>query len=75
MTGRTCETPGCRGDLKDTVINFGENLIPRILEMGFNECSKSDLVLCMGSSMRVTPACDMPMTCLPKGGKVVIVNL
>ena len=25
-TGRKCETPGCGGDLKDTIINFGENL-------------------------------------------------
>ena len=25
-TGRICETPGCDGELKDTDINFGENL-------------------------------------------------
>ena len=75
MTGRICETPGCMGDLKDTGINFGEQLIPRILNKGFDECGKSDLELCMGSSMRVTPACDMPFEAKKKGGKVVIVNL
>lgn len=35
----------------------------------------SRLVVCMGSSMRVTPACDMPLTCTATGGKVVIINL
>ena len=31
LTGRKCDTPGCGGDLKDTIINFGENLKPEIL--------------------------------------------
>ena len=25
-TGRICDTPGCKGELKDTIINFGEGL-------------------------------------------------
>ena len=25
-TGRKCDTPDCNGDLKDTIINFGESL-------------------------------------------------
>ena len=25
-TGRKCDTPSCNGPLKDTIINFGENL-------------------------------------------------
>ena len=29
----------------------------------------------MGSSMRVIPACDMPLTCTETGVKVVIINL
>ena len=35
----------------------------------------SDLVLCMGSSMRVQPACQMPMGCKLSGGKIVMINL
>ena len=31
LTGRICDTPGCGGQLKDTIINFGENLKPEIL--------------------------------------------
>ena len=26
LTGRKCDTPGCGGDLKDTIIQFGEML-------------------------------------------------
>ena len=74
-TGRICDTPGCGGALRDTIINFGENLREDILEFGFDECAKSDLCLCMGSSMRVNPACEMPLGCIPNGGKIVIVNL
>lgn len=32
-TGRKCEVPGCNGDLKDTIINFGENLNPNIFDL------------------------------------------
>lgn len=74
-TGRICDTPGCKGELKDTIINFGEGLKGEILQDGFVWCALSDLVLIMGSSMRVSPACDMPLCCIPSGGKVVIVNL
>ena len=33
-TGRMCESVGCNGHLKDTIINFGENLNENILELG-----------------------------------------
>ena len=26
QTGQKCDNPSCRGPLKDTIINFGENL-------------------------------------------------
>lgn len=42
--------------------------------MGFIQSQLADLHLIMGSSMRVTPACNMPMASLTNG-KVVIVNL
>lgn len=74
-TGRKCDTPGCNGDLKDTIINFGESLDGDILTKGFAECAKSDLVVAMGSSMRVNPACSMPLTTLVSGGKFVMINL
>ena len=60
MTGRQCDTPGCDGDLKDTIINFGESLNYDILDKAGENSANSDLMLCLGSSMRVDPAYRMP---------------
>ena len=73
-TGRICEDDSCRGKLKDSIINFGEDLIEEILDKGFEESTRADLCLAMGSSLTVTPAADMPKT-TGKRGKLVIVNL
>ena len=34
-TGRKCDDSKCKGDLKDSIINFNENLDEKILETGF----------------------------------------
>ena len=59
-TGRRCDDPGCRGALYDSIINFGENLPEKELNAGFENSEKADLCLVLGSSLRVTPAADMP---------------
>ena len=73
-TGRRCEDPKCGGVLNDTIINFGENLPEWELKEGFRQAKLADLHLCLGSSLRVTPAADMPYISSKKG-KLVIVNL
>jgi len=35
QTGRKCPDAKCKGDLKDSIINFGENLPERELNVGF----------------------------------------
>ena len=72
-TGRFCEN--CGKDLYDSIINFGENLPDRELTCGFEECTKADVCLALGSSLRVTPAADMPLETAVNGGKLIIVNL
>jgi NAD-dependent SIR2 family protein deacetylase len=74
-TGNICDDPLCKGELIDTIINFNENLQEKDLDLGFGHSSVADLCLCMGSSLRVTPAASMPEMVFQKGGKVVIVNL
>eukprot|EP01017_Pseudomicrothorax_dubius_P003548 TRINITY_DN10534_c0_g1_i2.p1 TRINITY_DN10534_c0_g1~~TRINITY_DN10534_c0_g1_i2.p1 ORF type:complete len:398 (-),score=77.10 TRINITY_DN10534_c0_g1_i2:37-1230(-) len=74
-TGRFCDDPACRGELYDSIINFGENLPEQELEDGFVNSARADLHLAMGSSLRVTPAADMPYETAKKGGKLIIVNL
>ena len=73
-TGRTCAVPGCGGGLADSIINFGESLPARELQEGFDHCTSADLCLTMGSSLRVTPAADMPRATAENGGKLVIVK-
>lgn len=75
-TGRRCVACGDSGRLRDSIINFGENLNPRILERAYDESRHADLHICIGSSLGVSPACDLPRETKRKnGGKIVIVNL
>ena len=74
-TGRMCESPGCNGHLKDTIINFNENLDSQVLENGQQNCASADLCLVMGSSLRVSPANGMPVATARNGGNLVICNL
>jgi len=62
-TGRKCDNPNCRGDLYDSIINFGEDLKERVLDESYEQGEKCDLMLSLGSSLRVTPACDIPADC------------
>lgn len=75
LTGRKCDDPKCKGALKDTIINFGENLNENILNMGFAHGYEADLMLAVGSSMRVEPAASMAGACKQRGGNLVIINL
>jgi len=73
-TGRNCDL--CQGDLVDTIINFGEDLPADQLEAGFENADKADLCLVLGSSLTVSPACNMPEAVGRKpNGKLIICNL
>ena len=58
-TGRKCEEHGCNGNLRDTIINFGDDLNEAILKKAEDECTKADLIMSLGTTMQVTPACDL----------------
>ena len=75
MTGRICDTPGCGGELKDTIINFGEGLDQDVVRKGFEKSNETDLYICMGSSMRVSPANTMPLEAKMRNAKLVMINL
>ena len=74
-TGRKCESTGCNGFLKDTIINFGEALNSTVLSLGEHNCMTADVCLSMGSSLRVSPANTFPEQCAMNGGNLVICNL
>eukprot|EP00455_Lapot_gusevi_P036531 TRINITY_DN4066_c0_g1_i1.p1 TRINITY_DN4066_c0_g1~~TRINITY_DN4066_c0_g1_i1.p1 ORF type:complete len:395 (+),score=104.53 TRINITY_DN4066_c0_g1_i1:150-1334(+) len=70
MTGRTCDD--CGAELRDTIIHFKEDLPRAALETTFEHSGRADLILCMGTSLRVSPANQMPFV---GNAAVVVVNL
>lgn len=67
-TSRKCIQ--CNLNLHDTIINFGENLPIDELKKGQEHSIQSDLALVLGTSMRVTPAAELPLL-KQKHGKLV----
>ena len=59
VTGRKCDS--CGGVLKDTIIHFNENLSQKELIPAVEHSEKADMTLVLGTSMRVRPACNLPM--------------
>jgi len=79
-TGRKCEARGCRGNLLDSIINFGENLPEKQWASAEKAFQQTNLCIVLGSSCRVTPAADLPQGVGKRGRgggwpKLVIVNL
>ncbi|KAJ0261603.1 NAD-dependent protein deacetylase SRT1 [Hirschfeldia incana] len=74
-TSRKCSNAKCGAKLKDTVLDWEDALPPKELDPAEKHCKKADLVLCLGTSLQITPACNLPLKCLRGGGKIVIVNL
>ena len=72
-TNRKCTK--CGSILHDSIINFGENLPTYELETSFENANQADVCLVLGSSLRVTPAADIPKIVGQRGGKLAIGNL
>jgi NAD-dependent SIR2 family protein deacetylase len=73
FTGRKCVA--CGGALRDTIINFGENLSPLVLERAFAASRTAAVHIVVGSSCVVAPASKLPVETKQSGGKLVVVNL
>ena len=64
----------CCGLVKPDIIFFGEMMDEEATERAFEECSKADLIVVIGTSLVVQPAATLPCYTLKNGGKLVIVN-
>lgn len=53
----------------------GESLPKRDLQLSINHSVEADLFIVLGSSLLVSPACNLPQMCVERGGSLVIVNL
>jgi len=66
--------PICGGKLASSVVNFGDPLPEKDLEVAEWHSRKSDLFVVVGSSLVVFPAAEMPKIALQSGAKLVIIN-
>ncbi|MHA1933182.1 MAG: SIR2 family NAD-dependent protein deacylase [Promethearchaeota archaeon] len=64
----------CTAPLRPSVVLYGENLPNFEKYMSIDLAKKSDVMLIAGSSLTVSPACDLPVYTLRGGGKLIIVN-
>jgi len=77
LTGRNCESTLCKGRLRYTTVAFSQSMPDLCLEKAARHSSKADVALCLGTSMRVSPACKLPTRGKKTNSnhKLVIVNL
>ncbi|ERN05726.1 NAD-dependent protein deacetylase SRT1 isoform X2 [Amborella trichopoda] len=74
-TSRRCSDVKCGLKLKDTVLDWEDALPPKEMDPAEKHCKMADVILCLGTSLQITPACNLPLKCTRFGGKFVIVNL
>jgi len=73
-SGQPPACPHCGGAVKPCTISFGQNLDGALLRRAARLCSSADVVLVLGSSLRVTPAAELPGLVLAAGGRLVVLN-
>jgi len=77
-TGNTCDV--CGGALTDWILDWNDELPKEEMDRADVNSKKADLALCLGTSLQIKPACNLPIKATRKNGKVergklVIVNL
>ena len=64
----------CGGLLKSATISFGQSLVAADLLRAERAARECDLILAVGSTLTVSPACDLVPVAAASGARVVIVN-
>ena len=60
-TGRICVQPGCGGRLKDSILDWEDALPEPELQAAEQHASQADLAICLGTSLQIIPACNLPL--------------
>ncbi|XP_031274522.1 NAD-dependent protein deacetylase SRT1-like isoform X2 [Pistacia vera] len=74
-TPRRCSDVKCGVRLNDTVLDWEDALPTSEMSPAEQHCRMADVVLCLGTSLQIIPACNLPLKTLRGGGKIIIVNL
>ncbi|RNA12501.1 NAD-dependent deacetylase sirtuin-6-like [Brachionus plicatilis] len=65
----------CRGVLFDTILDWEDELPSEEMSKSELNCKKSDLILCLGTSLQIMPVGNYPLLTKKNNGKIVIINL
>ena len=68
------ECKGCGGILKSDTISFGQALAPEVIERAMQAAAEADLLLSVGTSLKVYPIAGAVPAAKQAGARVVIVN-
>lgn len=68
------QCPECGGGLKSSVVDFGDSLPRRDLDLAIRHAQDCDVFLVLGSSLVVNPAAGLPRVAVENGAKLVIIN-
>jgi NAD-dependent deacetylase len=74
LDSKSPQCPTCRVILKPDIILYEEQLPADTWNQARNEIKACDLLLVLGSSLTVTPTCDLPISALASGAKLIIIN-
>ncbi|KAF8062076.1 SRT1 [Scenedesmus sp. PABB004] len=74
-TGRRCTRGGCRGQLVDHILDWEDALPPAELKATQEHASAANLALCLGTSLQIIPAANLPLRTVRAGGRLGIINL
>jgi len=66
--------PRCGGILKSDTISFGQALVPEVIERAMTAAGEADLLLAVGTTLRVYPVAGVVPLARQAGARVVIVN-
>lgn len=67
-----CET--CGGILKSDTISFGQALVPEVIARAMQSGQETDLLLAVGTSLKVFPVAHMVPVAQAAGARIVIMN-
>jgi NAD-dependent protein deacetylase/lipoamidase len=67
-----CET--CDGILKSDTISFGQALVPEVIDRAMQSAHEADLLLTVGTSLKVFPVANAVPIARAAGARIVIMN-
>ncbi len=72
--GQAPECLSCRGRVKTATISFGQAMPEHAMTLAVQWAQAADLFLCLGSSLTVYPAANLPLIAARSGATLVIIN-